>query len=1042
VIVAFAAASLFPAAGQQLTVTGSITDENSDPMPGVNVRVKGTTSGVVSNVEGRFSISVPGEDAVLAFSFVGYVPQEITVGSQRTLNVNMAEDTRQIDEVVVTGYGTIRKESLTGSISTLSNKELTVTKNENVVNALAGKMPGLRISQRTSQPGAYNTVIDVRGYGEPLFVVDGVPRDKDYFSRMDPEEIESISLLKDASAAIYGIRASNGVMLITTKKGTAQDGKVDITYSGNFSLQQMLYIPDSYTTVEWMTLRNEQHYKGLTDNYWGHQNPLHSQEEIAEAAGLPIYNWQKEVFRTFTPQTRHNLMVDGGSEKLRYFVNLGYQLQDGCYASGSLWADRWNFRSNIDAQITKRFSTSISIGAVLGNTWEPNGSMWDVYKAAFLQVPGAPFYANDNPLYLNGYSQYNAEFTNLLGKTDADYVGYVHKKERRLNGSLTLNYEIPGVKGLAIRGFYDYFMNVPDEMRYKKAYTTYSYDPDTKTYNEVKTENAPSSTSRRSDISIGTDMQLQVIYGNRFGQHSVNGTLVYEEAYSSWDNFTAMRNLVLNSEYLFAGESDGQSASGGAPGDRSQRAFITKLNYDYAGKYMVEFIARYEASSRWPKESRWGFFPSVSAGWRISEEGFVKNNLDFVSNIKLRASYGQMGDENVGNFNYPQVFVGYETHNSMGWLFADGKPTAGIRPTAIPNPNLTWLKTEMKNLALDFGFFRDKISGSIELFQRDRSGLLATSSAVIPGTVGASLPQENMNDDRSSGWELTLTHHNRISDVDYFVTGQISSTRRKWLYRMEEPASNSYDHWRNRYSGRYHNDDFWWGNESEYMFTSLEEIRNYQGAPQGQATLPGDWSALDWNGDGVVNGQDEHPIGTRGLPYFNYGISLGASYKNFDLSAHFQGVYKVYTQLSEIFVEALPFGGQNSLNWFLDRWHPADPNADYFSTDTEWISGYYPLTGGDGRRSNSNGVMNASYFRLKTLEIGYTLPGKLLEKIKMKSLRVYLSGYNLLTFTPLKNIDPERPSSTERAGGSVGGADQMYVYPNNKTYTVGLSVKF
>ncbi len=1028
---------------QQITVNGTVTDDQNDPLPGVNVVVKGTTSGTATNIDGKFSITVPGEDAVLVFSFMGYVSQEMTVGNQRTLSISMSEDTKQIDEVVVTGYGIQKKESLTGSIATLSNKDLTVTKNENVVNALAGKMPGLRISQRTSQPGAYNTVIDVRGYGEPLFVVDGVPRDKDYFARMDPEEIESISLLKDASAAIYGIRASNGVMLITTKKGTAQDGKVDITYSGSFSLQQMLNIPDGYTVAEWMTLRNEQERKGFNaDNYWGVKTLPFTDQQISDALAMPTYNWQDAIFRKITPQTRHNLMVDGGSDKLRFFVNLGYQRQDGCYESGSLWADRWNFRSNVDAKITERLSTSISIGAVLGNTWEPNGGMWDVYKAAFLMLPGVPFYQDENQQYLTGYSPYNAEFSNLLGKTDADYVGYVHKKERRLNGSLTLNYDIPGVKGLSVRGFYDYFMNVPDQMNYKKSYQTYRYNADTKQYDVARIENAPNTTSRRSDVTIGTDMQLQVIYGNRFGVHSVNGTLVYEEAYSSWDNFTAQRNLVLNSEYLFAGESDGQSATGGSPGDRTQRAFITKLNYDYAGKYLAEFIARYEASSRWPSSSRWGFFPSVSLGWRISEESFVKNNVDFISNIKLRASYGQMGDENVGDFNYPQVFVGYETSGFRGWIFENGKPTAGVGPTAIPNPNLTWLKTEMKNIGLDFGFFRDKLSGSFDVFQRDRSGLLETSSAVIPGTVGANLPKENLNDDRSYGWELILTHHNRVSGVDYYVTGQISSTRRKWLYKVEEPASNSYDHWRNRYSGRYHNDDFWWGRESGYMFTSLDEIRNYQGVPQPQGALPGDWSVVDWNGDGIINDSDQHPIATKGLPYFNYGFSLGASYMNFDLSAQFQGVYKVYTKLSEIYVEALPFGGQNSLNWFLDRWHPADPKADPFNANTEYIPGYYPVTGGGARRDNSNGVMNASYLRLKTLELGYTLPKEITEKIKIKNLRVYLSAYNLLTFTPLKNIDPERPSSEKYAGGSEGGANNMYVYPNNKTYTIGLSVKF
>ena len=260
--------------------------------------------------------------------------------------------------------------------------------------------------------------------------------------------------------------------------------------------------------------------------------------------------------------------------------------------------------------------------------------------------------------------------------------------------------------------------------------------------------------------------------------------------------------------------------------------------------------------------------------------------------------------------------------------------------------------------------------------------------------------------------------------------------------KMEEPASHSRDHWRNRYSGRYHNDDFWWGQESGGMFTSLEQIRSFEQHPMGQGTLPGDWWRVDWNGDGIINGDDDHPVATKGLPLFNYGVSLGASYMGFDLMANFQGAYKVYMQLSEIFVEPLPFGGQNSLNWFLDRWHPVNIEDDWFHPDTEWVSGYYPITGNGGRREGTNAIMDASYCRLKTLELGYTIPSSLLQKVNIKNVRVYLSGYNLLTFTPLRDIDPERPSSEARANGSQGGADQMYVYPNNKTYTIGLSLKF
>lgn len=1030
------------ASAQNIKVTGKVTDTTGEAIIGANVTQKGTTIGTATDIDGNFSLNIPG-NATLVVSFLGYIPQEMNVNNRTNINITLLEDVQALEEVVVTGYGTQRKATLTGSISSVNSEELTITKNENVVNMLSGKMPGLRITQRTSQPGQYNTVIDVRGFGEPLFVIDGVARSKDDFARMDPEEIESISLLKDASAAIYGIRAANGVMLITTKSGTSQNGKVDISYSGNITMQEMIFIPGGYTIHEWKTLRNEQNYRDFNNMYFSRKSPIHSEEELAEALSAKEYNWQDRVFNKLTPQTQHNMSINGGTETLRYFFSLGYLKQDGAYASGSLWADRYNLRSNIDAKITDRLSMRVSLGGVIGAVHEPAALLWDNYKVAFLAIPGTPFYANDNPEFLNGYTPWNNEFTNLIGKMDEKYTGYTHRKDRRMNGSLSLNYDIPGVKGLSASAFYDYSVNAPDTKTYKQMYSTYKYVEESDSYVLAKLENGPTNTATRfASYSTGTTLQLALAYKNNFGDHNVDGKVIYEENYSEWDNFSASRILKLNAEDLFAGETSGQTGSGGTPGDRSQSAYIGRVNYDYAGKYMLSLIGRYEGNSRWAADKRWGFFPSVAAAWRVSEENFVRDNFDFISNLKLRVSHGKLGDEaNAGN--YPEIFVGYQTHGDFGWIYSKGVGSQGVRATAIPNLQKTWIEITSQNVALDFGFLGNKISGTFDLFRRDRDGLMATNTAVIPGTVGAVLPQVNMNSDRYYGWEFELAYRDRIQAFNYSVSGQISSTRRKWLYLQESPASNSYDHWRNRYNGRFPSDDFWWSNESKGMFTSIEEIRNFTTYPIGQATLPGDWYLTDWNGDGIVDGSDNRPMATRGLPYFNYGFTLAANYKGFDLAANFQGAHKVYTQFLEVFTAALPFGGQNGLNWFLDRWHPVDPNADYWHPDTEWISGYYPLTGGGSRRDNSNGIMDASYVRMKTLELGYSIPKSLLTKAKIKDIRIYLNGYNLLTFSKLdKDIDPERPSSTERAGGSPGGADQMYMYPNNKTYTVGVSFKF
>jgi TonB-linked SusC/RagA family outer membrane protein len=1023
-----------PGFAQTGTVTGVVTDENDEPVIGATILVVGTSRGTVTDINGRFSIDVPA-NAVLQISYVGYVTQRIRVGTSSTLNVKLNVDETNLEEVVVVGYGTQRKATLTGAISAVKSEEIIATKNESVVNMLTGKLPGVRISQKSSQPGAYDTQMDIRGMGTPLFVVDGIPRDKDYFYRMDPEEIESISVLKDGSAAIYGLRAANGVVLVTTKSGVAQEGKVDITYTGNYTFQQFLYVPDGVSATEYMTLRNEQNWQDFNGNYLIRRNPVFPQDQFEPYLNgtKQSYNWMDAVFKETTPQQQHNLSVNGGTEKLRYFFNLGYGKQDGSYKSGDLYADRWNVRTNVDAQITSRLKARVSLGAILNNTYKPNGAGWGTYKAAWLLRPDAPIYANDNPLYLNGDQNVLYDGHNMVAETDADYVGYELTKQRRLNGTLTLTYDIPGIQGLSAKASYDYSLNLPDNTNYRSTYNLYIYNPDRNTYTASE-KNTPASISRRADFRYNTNMQTGLNYSHSFNRHNVNGLLLFEENYASWEDFTASRELMINSEYLFAGEDKNQKGTGGEIADVLSQSLIGRVGYDYSGKYMADFQFRYDGSSKFPKGSRWGFFPSVSAGWRISEEAFVKDKFDWLNNLKLRASYGEMGDDGSAD-NYPSTYVGFGLTNNVGWYF-DNTLNGGVNPPGIPNPKLTWYAIRMYNAGVDFQFLNGLLGGTLEVYRRDRSGLLATSNAVIPGTVGASLPKENLNSDRSFGWEIALEHRNKIGSFNYFINPQISATKQMRTYWIETPASNSYDFWRNRTSGRY--DNIWWGNESGGMFTSYDEIRNFY-LPQGQGAVPGDWWNMDWNEDGVVNDNDQHPIANKGLPVFNYGISTGAAWKDFDLTMNFQGAYGVYVQYAEVLTEALAFGGQNTLTWFMDRWHPEDPNADYFNSGTKWVEGFYPVTGHDGRRTGTNAIQDASYMRLKTLELGYTLPKKLVTRAGIKNLRIYLSGYNLLTFTGLHEVDPERP-------GSDGGASTNYVdfynYPVNRTYTIGASIKF
>jgi TonB-linked SusC/RagA family outer membrane protein len=1033
---------------QTKTIKGVVSDATTgESIIGASVSVTGTQRGTVTGIDGDFSLDVSPNET-LTITYLGYSPQKVSIGSKTNFDIRMELSEQMLEEVVIsTGYLTQKKMTLTGSVSTVSNKDITVTKNENVINALAGKIPGVRITQKSSQPGAYDTQIDIRGMSTvennrrttPLFIVDGVPRDQAYFSRMDPEEIENVSVLKDGTAAIYGLRAANGVILITTKSGADQQGKVDISYTSNFTFQQFLYVPESVDAIEYYTLYNEQDWQDFGGNYLRLKLPARPYDDYIKpfvTGERQSTNWMDAVFKKTTPQQQHNLSINGGSDKLKYFFSLSYFRQDGNLKSEDLWDERFNLRSNIDAQINKRLKARISFGAVLGTTQNPRTD-WTLYKNVWLTKAASPVYANNNPLYYNGSPEELQDGNNPVAQTYKDLVGYNLNNRRNLNGGLTLTYDIPGIKGLSARGMFDYSMSLPSSKSYGGQYFLYIYDLANDAYNPVAKGANPPWASRNSNFSYDTDMQLGLNYSNRFGSHSINASLTFEENYNSWGNgITVNREIYLNSDQISVGEDRNQKGSGESPSERLNQAFIGQMAYDYDGKYLASVMFRYDGSSRFPEDHRWGFFPSFQAGWRLSEESFLKDNIEFLNNLKLRASYGEMGDDGLAN-NYPSTFVAYTNSGDRGWYFDDESGmTQGMNYPGIPNPNLSWYEIKMYNVAVDFQLWRGKLGGTFELWKRDRSGLLANSSAVIPGTVGASLPQENLNSDRNFGWEISFEHRNTVGNVIYFVNPQISATKRMLTSWLENPANNSYDLWRNRGSGRY--TDIWWARKMGGMWTSREEIVNST-IPVGQGALPGDWYETDWNGDGVFNDQDLYPYATKGLPVFNFGINTGASWNNFDLALNLQGAYGTYAAYSEVLTEALPFGGANGLKMFMDRWHPVDEQADKWALDTEWIEGYYPITGRDGRRVQSNNVMNTSYIRLKTLELGYTFPKAMMAKAGIKNLRIYVSGYNLLTFSALKYVDPERP-------GSDGGASTDYVdfysYPINRTYTVGLNLKF
>lgn len=1021
---------------QQRLVQGVVLDNLGEPLIGAGVMVQGTRTGATTDMDGKFSLQASPKDK-LVVSFLGY--QDVVIEAASTnLRVVLQPDANFIEETVVVGYGARKKATVTGAISAVNNKEIAVTKNENVVNMLSGKIPGVRITQNSSQPGEFNNNIDIRGMGTPLIIVDGIPRDQAYFSRMDSNEIDNVSVLKDASAAIYGVRAANGVILVTTKHGSsATSGKFDITFSGNYGWQRFLYLPSTADAATHMLIINEKQANGFNSNYPIRSTPKYTWDEIlayssGEKQGT---NWTEELFDDVSPQSQYNLSVNGTSDKIDYFFNVGYMEQMGSYKSHSLNYNRWNFRSTVDARITKRLRSTVQLSGYADEKNQPNTTIWAVYKKAWTYRPTSQAWINGDH-ELPGYDTEMLESENPVAATDSRFAGFRKEKRYNFNGNMSLTYDIPGVDGLNAKAFYSYDYYTTDNSEYLRTYNLYDLDSDGNLNSYVR--NSPGTVQRSTNPNFGTVMQLSLNYSHKFHDaHNVSAMVLYEEQYNKWDNFYAKREMFLDSEYLFAGEDENQVGSMDGLGDISRRAWIGRLSYDYKGKYIIDFAARYDASSRFPKANRWGLFPSVSAAWRLSEEPFIKNNLTWVNNFKLRASWGRLGDDGSAG-TYPPTVVGYNIEkNRLGWYY-DSSLMVGVSPTSIPNPNLTWYTSDTYNLGVDIDLWNQKLGATVEVFERRRHGLLATSSVVLPGIVGASMPQENIESDMTYGWEIQLTHRNKIGDVNYWASAQLSATKNRWIYHLDSQAGNSMENWyRGAVSGR--NKDIWFSIEEGGRFENYEQIQNHgtTGTNYGQGTLPGDYWYKDWNGDGIVDGNDNHPVATYNMPVFNYGITIGAQWRGIDVSANFAGAAGIYNLYDEVFTEVGPFNGGAVLDIYTDRWHTVNVDDDPWNPNTEWVEGYYPATS-HSFNQGTTGIKNTSYMRLKTLEVGYTLPERFLKAAKIKDVRIYFSGYNLLTFCGMKDIDPERPG----ASGGVGGGVAFYNYPVNKTYNIGATLKF
>lgn len=1027
------------AQAQGIMIKGKVVDQHNEPVIGATVGVDKGKAKTVTDIDGNFTLQVPA-NAQIVVNYIGMKPATQSVGGRRELNFVLQDDVNQLQDVVVVGYGTQKRGSITGSVAAVKGDEMVRTKNENPQNMLTGRVAGVRVWQKSSEPGSYNNNFDVRGMGTPLVIIDGVPRDMSDFQRMNADDIQDISVLKDASASIYGLRSANGVVLVTTKKGQA--GQTKFSYNGSYTIQSPKSMPKLLDAYKTMTLYNERNLNNVNGG-----SKIYTDEMFDEFRNgtRRETDWNNLIFAKTSPQTNHNITVSGGNDKTQYFVSFGALYQEGFFKSGDLNYHKYNITSNLTTEVYRGLKLSLNINAMTDKQNNPYCTSTDIIRNYWRQGVLFPAYADEAGTMLN-YDGLDLE-ENTVAKMTADISGYRRYKQSQVLTSGIVEYDFGTLfnvlKGLKAKVMFSYDYHLNNNTIYRKQYYQYAYDPATQTYKQkLYASSAPSNLRREHYDTQQFLSQYTLSYNRDFGPHSVAAVVGMETQRRTGDNFYAMRNLAFSSPYLFNGVEEGQVANSATGGiySANYNAFIGRLNYSFAQRYLIEGQFRYDGSSKFAKGHRWGFFPSVSLGWVVSEEPWFKK-IEFlkgVDQLKLRASYGEMGDDSGANYDWVAGYTypstsgnsekGYYNQYAPGFIFGSQFVYAAT-PMAIPNELISWYKAKTFNVGVDFDTNNKLFGFSLDYFSRKMTGLYEYRTSVFPTVIGAKPPRENANSSRNFGMELELRHHNRIGrNFVYNVKGIVTITRQKYLTAIQNgPYANAYDQWRNDHlNNRYQGVQF--GYEGNGRYQNWDEIWN-ETLYHEKNLLPGDYKYLDWNGDGEINSQDEHPYAFDQTPWMNYSLSIDCAYKGFDFSMLWQGSALGSMSYEEPLYSIWGQNGGGALEQYWDRWHPADENADPYDPNTKWVKGYYAYTGHYPSANSTFNRVSTAYLRLKQIELGYTLPKW--KAFPSLNLRVYANAYNLLTITGVKFVDPEHPSD-----------DLGRLYPLNRTYTFGVQVTF
>ncbi|MBK3518889.1 SusC/RagA family TonB-linked outer membrane protein [Carboxylicivirga marina] len=1031
------------AAVAQQKMTGVVTDDTGEPIIGATVVIKGTTTGTITDFNGAYNVTVD-KGQTLIFSFIGMVSQDVLVANQSTINVTLQSEDIGLDEVVVIGYGEKKKVTVTGSVSTIGSDELIKSPSASVTNALAGKISGIASVQNSGQPGADEAALYIRGVAtlnvgdaSPLTIVDGVERP---FSQIDPEEIESISVLKDASAtAVYGVRGANGVIIVTTKRG--QKGRTKISVSTSLGFQQPTMLPGKSNSYDYALGHNERNFND--------GNPVESNffsDEAIEAfknGGTLLYpdtDWYDYIFKDYALQNKTNVTIRGGTDKVRYFAALGYLSQDGLLKDlgskhdGNYTYNRYNYRSNLDIDVTQSTLLKITFGGRTEVRNQPRTTQQGIWKeAAWAQPMGSPGIIDGNiintsqeqipiqfrvPLkvyYNKGYSNQTKSFLDLdidlIQKLDFITKGLKFK----VKGSYNTNYTYSKHRSTSPDSYNTIIdpenpLKDPNEPGYKE------WDK----YNVVfrKTGDASKlSYSQSTGKARNWYVEAALNYNRKFGYHDFGGLLLYNQRVVYYpQSITEIPNRLLG--------------------------LVGRLTYNYKTKYLLDLNLGYNGSENFPEAKRFGLFPAVSLGWIVTEESFMQG-LDFLNYFKIRGSYGLVGNDRAVN-NHRFLYLPDSWNYSVGGYnfgYDNNKNQPGAMERLIGNPNVTWETATKKNIGFDAKFLNARLGASFDYFHELRKDILIQRQ-IVPGYVAAELPVVNLGEVENQGYEVELKWNDKIgNDFSYHVSVNMSYARNKINYKDEIPQPFDYLYETGNPVGQPFGYTFLGFFDKQVDTTNPDDPNNRDPnnidpntgdmlpyANYGGVMNAGDAMYLDINKDGKIDDFDMKPIGysTR-VPEYNYGINAGFVWKGLDFSMTIAGVKNTSRSLPSYYRN--PFGGKDRglfSHLYEGRWTQekadAGVNIEYprFST----------LNEDKNYRDSELWVRDASFMRLKNVELGYTLKSRTLKKVGISNVRFFVNGFNLLTFSEFDFFDPE------------SGPGDRGLYPMTKVYNTGVKFNF